>query len=297
MAPLRDAWHQLGERVSHKIHSSGSWRSCCLCNESGRRYDCAPLNIVRSHACMRSRLSLALVLCIACVGSYVYAQFGAKPAELSTIKVKDDLFVVYNDLVPGNTTVLVTEQGLILVDNKFEIDFENLMAQIRKISNQPIRYVINTHYHGDHSGGNVKMQAQNVQVVASERARRKMVEVNQPGAPNVTLDDSVRLYVGGKRVEVYHFGRAHTDGDVVVYFPGHRVVAMGDMFTVGEGLPPLVDYAGGGSTREWPRSLDGALALDFDIAIPGHGKPTSKDDLRKYRDNLTTLGQRVHAML
>jgi cyclase len=233
---------------------------------------------------MKNRLSLFVVLCVALLGSYVYAQFGAKPADLSTIKVKDDLFVIYNDLVPGNTTVLVTNQGLILVDNKFEIDFDNLMAQIRKISNQPIRYVINTHYHGDHSGGNPKMQAQNVQVVASERARRKMVETNQPGTPNVTL-------------EVHHFGRAHTDGDVVAYFPDHRVVAMGDMFTIGDGLPPLVDYPGGGSTREWPRSLEGALTLDFDTAIPGHGKPGTKEDLRKYRDNLVTLGRRVHEML
>jgi len=242
---------------------------------------------------MRTRMSLAFVLGIALFGSYVYAQFGDKPSVLSTIKIKDDLFVIYNDQVPGNTTVLVTNQGLILVDNKFEIDFDNLMAQIRKISNQPIRYVINTHYHGDHSGGNPKMQAQNVQVVASERARRKMVEANQPGPPNVTLENNVRLYLGGKRVEVYHFGRAHTDGDVVAYFPDHRAVAMGDMFTIGDGLPPLVDYPGGGSTREWPLSLEGALKLDFDTAIPGHGKPGSKGDLAKYRDNLTTLVRRV----
>ena len=242
---------------------------------------------------MKSRVTLVLALCLALCGSYVYAQFGDKPSALSTIKIKDDIFVIYNDLVPGNTTVLVTNQGLILVDNKFEIDFDNLMAQIRKISNQPIRYVINTHYHGDHSGGNPKMQAQNVQVVASERARRRMLDTNQPGAPNVTLENNVRLYLGGKRVEVYHFGRAHTDGDVVAYFPDHRVVAMGDMFTIGDGLPPLVDYPGGGSTREWPRSLDGALALDFDTAIPGHGKPGTKGDLVKYRDNLTTLVRRV----
>jgi glyoxylase-like metal-dependent hydrolase (beta-lactamase superfamily II) len=242
---------------------------------------------------MKSRATLVAVLCVALCGSYVYAQFGDKPSVLSTIKIKDDLFVIYNDLVPGNTTVLVTNQGLILVDNKFEIDFDNLMAQVRKISNQPVRYVINTHYHGDHSGGNAKMQAQNVQVVASERARRRMVETNQPGAPNVTLENSVRLHLGGKRVEVFHFGRAHTDGDVVAYFPDQRVVAMGDMFTVGSGLPPLVDYPGGGSTREWPRSIEGALALDFDTAIPGHGKPATKADLAKYRDSLSALGRRV----
>ena len=91
---------------------------------------------------MRIRLSLAVVLGIALFGSYVYAQFGDKPSVLSTIKIKDDLFVIYNDLVPGNTTVLVTNQGLILVDNKFEIDFDNLMAQIKKISNaaDPLRH-------------------------------------------------------------------------------------------------------------------------------------------------------------
>ena len=245
---------------------------------------------------MRTRVSLVLALAVALCGSYVYAQFGQKPSVLSTIKVRDDLFVIYNDLVPGNTTVLVTNQGLILVDNKFEIDFDNLMAEIKKISPQPIRYVINTHYHGDHSGGNAKMQAQNVQVVASENARRKMVDANQSGQPNVTLEDNVRLFLGGKRVEVHHFGRAHTDGDVVAYFPDHRVVAMGDMFTVGDGLPPLVDYPGGGSTKQWPLSIDGALRLDFDTAVPGHGKPTTKEELRKYREMIAQLGRRVVEM-
>ena len=245
---------------------------------------------------MRTRLSLVLALSVALSGSYVYAQFGTKPSVLSTIKVRDDLFVIYNDLVPGNTTVLVTNQGLILVDNKFEIDFDNLMAEIKKISPQPIRYVINTHYHGDHSGGNAKMQAQSVQVVASENARQKMVDANQSGQPNVTLEDSVRLFLGGKRVEVHHFGRAHTDGDVVAFFPDHRVVAIGDMFTVGDGLPPLVDYPGGGSTKQWPLSLDGALKLEFDTAVPGHGKPTTKAELQKYRESLAALGRRVVEM-
>jgi glyoxylase-like metal-dependent hydrolase (beta-lactamase superfamily II) len=246
---------------------------------------------------MNRRVSLAAVLGLALLGSHTYAQFGDKPSPLETIKVRDDLFVVFNEYVPGNTTVLVTSEGAILVDNKFPIDYDNLMAQVRKITTQPIRYVVNTHYHGDHSGGNPRMQAQNVQVVASERARRKMVESNQPGLPNVTLDSTVRLYLGGKRAEVHYFGRGHTDGDVVVHFPDHRVVSMGDLYTVGAGLPQLVDYAGGGSMREWPRTLDGVLALDFDTAIPGHGRPSSKADLQKYRDSTRSIGTRVHDML
>ena len=108
---------------------------------------------------MKTRVGLVALLAIALFGAYVYAQFGDKPATLDTIKIKDDLFVIHNDFVPGNTTVLVTNEGVVLVDDKFEVDHENLMAQMKKISNQPVHYVINTHYHGDHSGGNLKLQA------------------------------------------------------------------------------------------------------------------------------------------
>lgn len=246
---------------------------------------------------MKSRLNLAVLLGLALLSSYAYAQFGTKPVPLDTIKIRDDLFVIHNESVPGNTTVLVTNEGAILVDNKFPVDYDNLMAQVRAITTQPIRYVVNTHYHGDHSGNNQAMQKQNVQVVASERARRKMIEGNQPGLPNVTLDTAVRLYLGGKRAEVRYFGRGHTDGDVVVYFPDHRAVAMGDLYTVGQGLPQLVDYPGGGSMRDWPQTIDGVLALDFDAVIPGHGRVMTKNDLRAFRDNTAALGSRVREML
>ena len=194
----------------------------------------------------------------------------AQPKEMLPLVDKPIIQYVIEEAVAAGLTniIIVTGRGKNAIEDHFDVSSEleaflerrgklEQLEEIRKISNQPIRYVVNTHYHGDHSGGNPKMQAQNVQVVASERARRKMVEVNQPGAPNVTLENNLRLYLGGKRVELYHFGRAHTDGDVVAYFPEQRVVAMGDMFTIGDGLPPLVDYPGGGSTREWPRSIEG----------------------------------------
>jgi cyclase len=108
---------------------------------------------------MNRRVALAALLSIAMLGAYVHAQFGNQPAKLDTIKINDDLFVIHNDFVPGNTTVLVTNEGVVLVDDKFEIDHENIMAQLKKITNQPVKYVINTHYPGDHSGGNPKLQA------------------------------------------------------------------------------------------------------------------------------------------
>jgi cyclase len=246
---------------------------------------------------MNKRVVVAVVLSIAMLGAYARAQFGTEPAKLDTIKIKDDLFVIHNDFVPGNTTVLVTNQGVVLVDDKFEIDHENIMAQLKKITNQPVKYVINTHYHGDHSGGNAKLQALNAQVVTSQQARDKMVEVKQSGQANITLDNSLRLFLGGKRVEVYRFGRAHTDGDVVVLFPDHRVLSAGDMFTFGDATPQLIDYPGGGSARDWTGTLDGALMLDFDQVVPGHGLVTTKQEMRKFRDSTLTLRNKVHDMI
>ena len=246
---------------------------------------------------MNRRVALAALLSIAMLGAYVHAQFGNQPAKLDTIKIKDDLFVIHNDFVPGNTTVLVTNEGVVLVDDKFEIDHENIMAQLKKITNQPVKYVINTHYHADHSGGNPKLQALGAQVVTSQQARDKMVEVKQPGQANITLENSVRLFVGGKRIEVYRFGRAHTDGDIVVLFPDHRVLSAGDMFTVGDATPQLIDYAGGGSARDWPVTLDGALKLDFDQVVPGHGVVVNKQELRKFRDSTMSLKNRVRDMI
>jgi cyclase len=246
---------------------------------------------------MKMRVTLATVMALAMIAAYVHAQFGDKPAKLDTIKIKDDLFVIHNDFVPGNTTVLMTNEGVVLVDDKFEIDHDGIMAQLKKLTSQPVKYVINTHYHGDHSGGNPKLQALGAQVVTSENARAKMADVKQPGMANITLEENLRLYVGGKRIEVHYFGRSHTNGDVVVLFPDHRVLSAGDMFTFGDATPELIDYAGGGSAKDWTKTLDGALQLDFDAVVPGHGIVTTKQEMRKFRDSTLTLRTRVHDML
>src|ERR1700685_625784 len=112
-----------------------------------------------------------------------YTQAPQQPAKLNTVKLKDDLYVIHNDFVPGNTTALITSEGVILVDDKFEVDHDNIMAELKKITDKPVRYVINTHHHADHSGGNAKMQAMNAQVIASEQARENMVDAKQPGLP------------------------------------------------------------------------------------------------------------------
>ena len=247
---------------------------------------------------MTRRVLVAGLIGIAMIGAYVRAQdFGTTPAKLSIEKLRDDLFVIRNDFVPGNVTALVTNQGVILVDDKFEVDADNVLAQLKTVTNQPVKYVINTHHHADHSGGNAKLQAIGAQVIASEQARRHMVAANQSGQPNVTFDDSVKVHLGGKTVEVHYFGRAHTDGDLFVYFPAQRALAAGDAFTFGADTPQLIDYQGGGSAKAWPVTLDGVLTLDFDTVIPGHGAVTTKAELRKFRDATDAMQRRVREML
>jgi cyclase len=229
--------------------------------------------------------------------AYIHGQFGQTPAKLDLTKVKDDLFVIHNDFVPGNVTALMTNEGVVLVDDKFDVDHDNIMAQLKKATNQPVKYVINTHHHGDHSGGNEKLLALNVQVLASEEAREKMVDGKQGGLPTIAFDHHAHVYLGGKNVELYHFGRAHTNGDVVVLFPAQRVLAAGDMFTFGDATPQLIDYAGGGSAKEWTKTLDEVLQLDFDTVVPGHGPVTTKQELRKFRDSTVALRTRIHDMI
>jgi cyclase len=245
-----------------------------------------------------SRIAVAVMVAGALWMTHVYGQqFGTQAAKLDLVKIKDDLYVIHNDFVPGNSTALVTDEGVVLVDDKFEVDFNNIVAELKKVTDKPVRYVINTHHHGDHSGGNAKMQQMNVQVVASEQARQNMVDGKLPGLPTMAFERHAHIYLGGKNVELYHFGRAHTNGDVVVYFPAHRTLAAGDMFTFGDATPQLIDYAGGGSAKEWTSTLDSVLQLDFDTVVPGHGAVTTKQELRKFRDSTLTFRNRVHDML
>ncbi len=224
-----------------------------------------------------------LGIALSCFALSAEAQFGATASELELIKLQDDLYVIHGAYVPGNVTALITNEGVILVDDDFEVDHDNLMAKLREVTNQPVKYVINSHYHGDHSGGNAKLQAAGTLAVASVAARSRMVAANQSGLVNITIEPRGAVHLGGKVAEIYWFGRGHTDGDIVVLFPQHRTLAAGDLFTVGEGLPQLVDHAGGGSAKEWTATLDKVLALDFETVVPGHGTVTNKQALREYR--------------
>jgi cyclase len=242
----------------------------------------------------RIRFSAAL-LC--CGGTWIAYTQAPQPSKLTTVKLADDLYAIHNDYVPGNTTCLITNEGVILVDDKFPQDADNIVAEVKKLSAQPIKYVISTHHHGDHTGGNPRLQQLGAQVISTEEARQNMIDGKQPGLPAVTFEHHASLWLGGKEVEMYHFGRAHTNGDAVVLFPAQRVLAAGDMFTYGDDVPELIDYAGGGSGKEWTSTLDSALKLNFDRVVPGHGNVTTRQEMQKYRQSTLNLRNSVHEMI
>jgi glyoxylase-like metal-dependent hydrolase (beta-lactamase superfamily II) len=251
-------------------------------------------------------LTLGLLAFLGVLVTYVHAQqLGQRAATQELVKISDDLYAIHNDFVPGNTTALITNEGVILVDDKFAVDHDGIIAALNRVTRQPIRYVINTHHHADHTGGNLRMQQMNVQVVSSAKARENMAGLPadglfidaHPGFPNVTFEQHLTLHLGGKRAELFYFGRAHTNGDIVVYFPAERTLASGDIFVFGDETPQLIDYAGGGSAKEWTPTLDAALQLDFDVVVPGHGTITTKQEMRTFRDTTLALRNRVHDMI
>ena len=198
----------------------------------------------------------------------------------------------------ANTEVRVTNDGLIVVDGKLPGDeiYTALMAQIKAISTQPIRYLIVTQYHADHAGNNEKFLAAGVQLIAQKNLNINLTRTAAKGLATITYDREYTLKLGGVEVRLFHAGNAHTSGDTMVYFPDLKVVTVSDDVT--PPMPgPLADYAGGGSFRDWPQTLDNVLKLDFDTAIPGNGPPISKLEVKTFRDQIATFVSRAQAAI
>jgi glyoxylase-like metal-dependent hydrolase (beta-lactamase superfamily II) len=233
-------------------------------------------------------------------GAWVaYTQNNSKqPPELKINKVFDDLYEIEGD--GGNVAVYITNEGVIMVDDKYEQDHDQIMQKVKSVTNQPIKYILSTHYHADHSGGNTHF-ASEAEIISTRNAHDGIVQHKQSNAPagmvaaRVTFTDETDVFLGGKEVRAKYFGRGHTNGDAVIYFPALRTIHTGDLVTGGT---PLIDYPGGGSIVEWTKTLDAvAKNLDFDTVIPGHGPVSKKDFLTTYRNNAEALRNKVQAQV
>jgi len=215
----------------------------------------------------------------------------AKQASNKLNKIADDLYEIEGD--GGNVAVYITSEGVIVVDDKFEYDFNDIMAKIKSVTNQPVKYVLNTHHHGDHTGSNAQFPAA-TEIISTANARKNMIDGKQPGAPRVVFTDETDVFLGGKQVQMRYFGRGHTNGDAMVYFPALKTLHTGDLVA---GSSPLIDYSGGGSLKEWAATLDSAMKIDFDTMIPGHGPVGKKADMLTYRNNVEKLRVEISGML
>ncbi len=243
-----------------------------------------------------NRLSIVLTIFAMAAGVNALAQAPGRgrgaPQPQAIHQVKPGLYMITG--AGGNTTVRVTSEGLIVVDGKLpgEENYNSLMALIKGVSDQPVKYLIVTHHHSDHTGNNQRFLDAGVPVVAHENLKKNLVTYAanpKPAPPSVTYEGSeYTIKLGGTTVELHHFGRAHTSGDTVVYFPDLKVVSISDTVTTGK-TGPLVDYAGGGSATDWTNVLVGILGLDFDAAIPGNGDVLTKGDVEAYKKKFDTM--------
>jgi glyoxylase-like metal-dependent hydrolase (beta-lactamase superfamily II) len=218
----------------------------------------------------------------------------------------------------GNVAVYVTSEGVILVDDMFYRNSDDIRAKVASVTDRPIVYVLNTHQHDDHAGGNAKMLAF-ANVIAQQNVRANLEHIRQPyyedtpgtpiGLPNITFADELSVHLGGKEVRARYFGHGHTNGDAVIYFPDLKVVHTGDLFlgrtpaaaaaaaTKPPGASIYVDYAQGGSFLDWTGTLDGVLTLDFDTAIPGHGPVSTRADVVKFRADVASMRSRIAELI
>ncbi len=226
--------------------------------------------------------------------------------QVTTIPVAPGLSMLVGS--GGNIGVLAGPDGTLVIDDQYAPLAPKIREAIHALSDQPIRFLVNTHWHGDHTGGNVAMREAGAIIVAHENVRKRM-SVDQfipafkqtvpasPAAalPVVTFTDGVTFWWNGTEVRVLHVKNAHTDGDAVIYFPQLNAIHLGDVFFLG--LYPFIDGASGGSMEGTVAAVDQVLPFinDSTRIIPGHGPLATRADLLGYRRMLATVRDRLKA--
>ena len=227
-------------------------------------------------------------LCVFC-GLLCAASF----ASASTLQIGPGLYayISEND-ASANSTFLVSAQGILVVDTGLNAqEGGKLLEEIRKVSPAPVRWIVNTHYHSDHRGGNAVVGPD--AVVISTAFTRERAGRAAPGyALNETLGPGVlTLYVGGHEVRIYQPGPAHTLGDAAVYFPDQHAIATGDLF-LSRSCPAMDE----GDMENWIVALDRMLTLPVEHVVPGHFELATKNEMRHFRDYLADVRDQVASL-
>jgi glyoxylase-like metal-dependent hydrolase (beta-lactamase superfamily II) len=200
----------------------------------------------------------------------------------------------------ANSTFLVGKDGILVVDTGVDAkEGSKLLAAIRRVSNLPVKYIVNTHYHPDHQGGNSVIGPAAV-VISTEWTREHTISMSrsqtaangsrfQPA--DLTFTDQLTVHLEPYTAKIYFPGKAHTSGDAMVYFPEQRAIATGDLFLTRSS--PAIDQ---GSVKSWIHALDQVLDLPVDSIVPGHFELAGKPELKRFRDYLNDLYTQVHSL-
>jgi cyclase len=245
-----------------------------------------------------------LAACLWLAAAPALAQQDFSKVEVKAEKVAEGVYMLTG--AGGNMGLSVGKSGTYLIDDQYAPLSDKIVLAIRLITPDPVRFVVNTHWHGDHTGGNENLGKAGALLVAHENVRRRMsteqfmgafgrkVEPSPEGAlPVVTFTDAVTFHWNGDEIRAYHVPPAHTDGDVIIHFVKADVVHMGDVFV--NGGYPFIDTSSGGR-------IDGVIgAAELVLAgigektrlIPGHGPLGTKADLQAWHDGLKTLRDRI----
>ena len=222
------------------------------------------------------------------------------PVEIRVERVAPGVAVLFGR--GGNIGLSYGDDGNVLIDDQYAPMTERIVAAVRSIDPDPIRFVVNTHWHGDHTGGNENLGRTGSVIVAHDNVRRRMsmdqvvrgdaVPASSPGAlPVVTFSENLSFHLNGDEIRVHHVEHAHTDGDALVHWTRANVLHMGDTYF--NGMLPFIDLDSGGSVDGLMAALETALEIaNADtVIIPGHGPVARRSDLQSYHDIL--LGMRA----
>ena len=219
--------------------------------------------------------------------------------EITTNHVKGNIY--YLEGSGGNIGVIVGDDGVLIVDDQFAPLTNKIEAAITDLTKLPVTFVVNSHFHYDHTDGNENFGRAGAFIVAQDNARRRMESTQvlasgreqeayeDVGLPKITFFDSMRFYFNDEPIELIHTGPGHTDGDAQVYFLESNVIHTGDMFV--RYVLPFIDQNNGGSLDGMIEATDKLVSIinDETIIIPGHGELSNRDDLLNYRDMLVTI--------
>jgi cyclase len=245
-----------------------------------------------------------LVLAFAALSTAVSAQVNYDTVQVRVVQLAPGLHVLFG--VGGNIGLSSGPDGTFIIDDQFAPLTPKIVAAIRTVTDKPVRYVINTHWHGDHSGGNENFGNAGALIVAHDNVRKRMsteqfmAALNQrvPASPRVALPvltfaEGVTFHLNGDSIAVTHVSPAHTDGDAIVHFLKANVVHMGDVFN-NTGLP-FVDRSSGGTSSGIISAADLVFAMTNDQTriVPGHGQITDRNRLKAWRDAVSTVRERV----